>query len=561
MFINKLKITHKVVVIVTVGIIISVSFAFLNMVMGNKQIDTLENIYTGNVTPLDNLRKIQLGFREIEFYMTGAMADVVTPVGAGKHLQQQVKDIERLWGEVRETLSDTESKEAFERGFTGFKGTAGKLLPIYMQGEVEKVEGMYDEWLDNKPLIFKSIDKLAENQKTAVKDYYEGSKKLIIKLNESSAAVSAIVLFAFVAFAVFTVRSIKKPINVIVNAAEQVAGGDLSQSIHVDSEDEIGSMAARLNGMIGNFRDAFRKIVHSVKDMSVDTKGLTAMSKQLLEGAEAQRVKGEQVAVAANEMSQTIMDVARNMSEATEATKESFDTAAAGKEVVSEAVQSIGQLAGSVSEASMTIDGLGKHLDDIDLIVSVIQDIADQTNLLALNAAIEAARSGEHGRGFAVVADEVRKLAERTAKATDEIASKIAVIQKESKASTSLMEKGTKLVDESVGKAEKAGEALQLIVTSSDKVMDIVQRVAAATEEQSSAAEEVSQTMEHISSIINHHCGLAREVEKAASNLSALANGILGQTNHFKTGDEDASIEQKRESSRSKEKSVTNDYI
>ncbi|RJR20462.1 MAG: methyl-accepting chemotaxis protein, partial [Nitrospiraceae bacterium] len=532
MFINKLKITHKVAVIIITGIIISGSFALLNMTMGNRQIDTLESIYNENVTPLDNLRKIQLSFREIEFYMTGVMADVVAPVGAGKHLEQQLKDIEGLWSEVRQALSDVESREGFEKGFAGFKATAGKLLPVYANGEVEKVSGIYDEWLDNKPLIFRSIDQLSENQKTGVKDYYEGSKRLIVKLNRVVAVVSVVVIFAFVAIAVFTVRSIKKPINIIVDAAEQIAGGDLSHSIHIESEDEMGSMAGKLNSMIDNLREAFGRIVVSVKDMSAETEGLTAMSKQLLEGAEDQRVKGEQVAVAATEMSQTIMDVARNMAEATDATKESFDTATAGKEVVSEAVKSIGQLAGSVSDASRTIEGLGKHLDDIDLIVSVIQDIADQTNLLALNAAIEAARSGEHGRGFAVVADEVRKLAERTAKATGEIASKISVIQTESRASTSIMEKGTRLVEESVGKAEKAGEALHKIVTSSDKVMDIVQRVAAATEEQSSAAEEVSQSMEHITSIINQHCALAGEVEKAASNLAVFSQDVIGHARH-----------------------------
>ena len=547
MFVKKLKITHKVALIIMTGIMISVSFAFLNMIMGNRQIDTLEHIYHGNVTPLDNMRKIQLSFREIELNMSGVKADVVAPVGAGKHLEKQLKDIEGFWSEVRETLSDTESKENFEKGFAGFKVTAEKLLPIYFNGEIEKVADIYDEWLDNKPLIFRSIDKLSEDQKTAVKDYYEGSKGLIVKINKIVFVISIVVLCAFVAIAVVTVRSIKKPINSIVDAAEQVGRGDLSHSIHIDSEDEMGSMAERLNRMIDNLRDAFRKIVQAVKEMSVDTEGLTAMSKQLLEGAEDQRIKGEQVAVAATEMSQTIIDVARNTSEATDATKESFETATTGKEVVYEAVQSIRQLAASVSEASRTIGGLGKHLDEIDLIVSVIQDIADQTNLLALNAAIEAARSGEHGRGFAVVADEVRKLAERTAKATDEIASKVNVIQHESKASTSIMEKGTRMVEESVGKAEKAGEALQKIVTSSDKVMDIVQRVAAATEEQSSAAEEVSQTMDHISSIINQHCGVTREVEKAAAHLAALAQNIIAQTSYFKTKTGDVSIEQTHE--------------
>ena len=99
------------------------------------------------------------------------------------------------------------------------------------------------------------------------------------------------------------------------------------------------------------------------------------------------------------------------------------------------------------------------------------------------------------------------------------------------------MNQGTALVEESVTNAQKAGDALQEIVESSDKVMEIVRRVVAATEEQSSAAAEVSRTMDHISSIINEHCNLAADVEKSASSLSSKAHQIIEQTSYFKTGD------------------------
>ncbi len=538
MIFKKLKITHKVTIIIVSGIIIAGALAVQNITMGNRQIETLETIYNDNVTPLDNLRKIQLSFREIEFYMTGVTSDVVAPIGAGKHLEKQVKDIEILWNDVSGILTDQESKEKFEKGFKGFKQLSVELLKVYFNEELERVEEVYDEWLDYKPLIIKSIDKLSENQKASVRDNYVNSKELILKSNKVVAIVSLAVLGLFVSIAIFTIRSIKKPIQTVVNAAELVAGGDLTQSINVNSEDEMGSMARRINRMIENIKGAFKKIILSVQTMSSDTESLTDLSKRLLEGAEDQRAKGEQIAVASTEMAQTIMEVAQNTTQATDATKESYEAAETGKNIVAQAVQSIQNLASSVGDASGTIEGLGKNLEEIDEIVSVIQDIADQTNLLALNAAIEAARSGEHGRGFAVVADEVRKLAERTAKATDEIASKINKIQAESKSSMAIMEKGSALAEESVTNAEKAGEALQKIVESSDSVMDIVQRVAAATEEQSSAAEEVSQTMEHISGIINEHCGLAEEVEKSASSLSSQAKNIMEQTSFFKIDDD-----------------------
>ena len=103
------------------------------------------------------------------------------------------------------------------------------------------------------------------------------------------------------------------------------------------------------------------------------------------------------------------------------------------------------------------------------------------------------------------------------------------------------MEKGKSLADESMKNATTAGDALQGIVESSDKVMDMVRRVATATEEQSAASEEVSQTMEQITESINEHFVLAGEVEMSASNLSALGQEVIELTSHFKTEDGDSS--------------------
>ncbi len=475
--------------------------------------------------------------------MAAVQSDLVDPVTGEVHLIQSLKDIESAWSRINVALIDYElseearkAMETYEKGYLAFKeNVVGNLLNVYQSGNPDEVEDIYDEWLDYKPLVMKTIDQVAEILKKTVKERYEKSQNMALKMNRLIAFIATIGIGLFAALALVTVRSIKKPINIIVEEAEHVASGDLTRTINITSEDEMGCMAGRLNKMIENLRESFQKIVVSIGQMTSDTEGLSGLSRKLLQGAESQRAKGEQVAESSSEMSQTILDVANNTHEASDVTKESLEAARSGKETVSEAVDTISKLAGSVSEASSTIDGLGNNLEEIYEIVSVIQDISDQTNLLALNAAIEAARSGEHGRGFAVVADEVRKLAERTARATDEIASKITVIQKGSKASMSIMEKGSALADESVAKAEKAGDALQKIVDSSDRVTAIVQRVAAATAEQSSSAEEVSYAMEHIAGIINDHCGLAEEVEKSASNLSSLAQKVIDQVDYFKT--------------------------
>ena len=170
----------------------------------------------------------------------------------------------------------------------------------------------------------------------------------------------------------------------------------------------------------------------------------------------------------------------------------------------------------------------------------MIEDIADQTNLLALNAAIEAARAGEQGRGFAVVADEVRKLAERTTKATKEITSMISQIQKDTTGAVNSMEEGTKEVESGKKLADEAGKALKDIITATDKVLDIVNTVAAASEEQSSAAEQISHNIEAINSVTQESTTGIQQIAKASEDLSRLTSTLQGQISKFKIREADS---------------------
>jgi methyl-accepting chemotaxis protein len=538
---KKLKITHKIIGVIIAGIIIATAFAVGAVLMGENQTNRLESIYLENVRPLDNLRRIQLIFREIEYRMAGVQADIVGAIPSGKHLEKSLKDIDTAWSDVKHAINgykfSEESKkaiEAYEKGYKKFKEIANELKKVYADNDPDKVADLYDRYLDYKPVIFRSIDNLAGRLKDDVRKHYEESRENISTIKTLTGVIAVIVLGFFATVALLIVRSINKPIHVVVNAAEQVASGDLSHAIEINTHDEMGHMASRLNLMIEHLGNAFGKIIKAVESMSSDIEGLGHLSEQLLSGAEQQRKTGEHVAVASTEMSQTLVDIARNTADASEAAKASFETATAGKEIVGRTVGSITKLAGSVSEASNTINGLGTSLGEIGEIVSVIQDIASQTNLLALNAAIEAARSGEYGRGFAVVADEVKKLAERTSHATDEIASKIEAIQAESRESIHTMEKGKTLVEESVSNAEEAGKILAQIVENSNKVLDMVRGIATATEEQSAASEEITRNMEYIAGVIKDNFDLSENMKKAVADLAFLAQDVMVQTMHFK---------------------------
>ena len=137
--------------------------------------------------------------------------------------------------------------------------------------------------------------------------------------------------------------------------------------------------------------------------------------------------------------------------------------------------------------------------------VDTIGGIAEQTNLLALNAAIEAARAGEQGRGFAVVASEVRTLAQRSANAAKEI-------------------KG--LIDDSVGRVaegsalvNRAGQTMQEIVSSVQRVTDIIGEISAASQEQSQGIEQVNRTVTQMDETTQQNAALVEEATAAARSM------------------------------------------
>ena len=189
-----------------------------------------------------------------------------------------------------------------------------------------------------------------------------------------------------------------------------------------------------------------------------------------------------------------------------------------------------------VNKSAETVKELGKSSDQIGEIIGVIDDIADQTNLLALNAAIEAARAGEQGRGFAVVADEVRKLAERTTKATKEIAGMIKKIQADTTGAVQSMEEGTQEVERGIELADKAGMSLKEIVGVSQKVTDMVTQIAAASEEQSSASEQISKNVEGISKVTGETAQGTQQIARAAEDLNRLTENLQKLIGQFKLG-------------------------
>jgi methyl-accepting chemotaxis protein len=331
-----------------------------------------------------------------------------------------------------------------------------------------------------------------------------------------------------------TLDAFVNPFNEVSSVLGKMSSGDLTVKIEGNYVGDFSIIKNNVNKLGETFSSALSDVSGAIQATASASNEISASSEEMAAGAQEQSSQTTEVAGAIEQMTKTILETTRNSSRAAEAAKNSGTIAKEGGMVVNETIEGMNRVAEVVKKSAETVQALGKSSDAIGEIIQVINDIADQTNLLALNAAIEAARAGEQGRGFAVVADEVRKLAERTTKATKEIAGMIKQIQRDTSEAVISMTVGTVEVEKGKELANLAGKSLSEIISGAEQVVDMATQVAAASEEQSSAAEEISKNVEAINNVTQETASGIQQIAHAAEDLNRLTANLQEMISRFK---------------------------
>lgn len=453
-------------------------------------VDRVGQIYIKSQTDIDDkLKKADDANRSIKWFITVRKNEKEYIISSDNKYLEMVKsdvvNVVELMNDMAGRFIDPKNVALVHAVLNAVKSYEGDFTNYVnlMNSQVQAEQQMI-----NSARKAESICRDARADQKEKLRYQMGFSNMLLLTGAGIAFIFGIVI------ALFLTKGITGPVNKGVTFAQQMANGDFTRTLEINQKDEIGILASALNDMVRKLSSVVENVGKSSENVAAGSEELSATAQSLSESSTEQAANVEEVSSSIEEMTANIRQNAENAHETERIALQSAKQAEEGGAAVTQAVLAMKNIAEKIS---------------------IIEEIARQTNLLALNAAIEAARAGEHGKGFAVVAAEVRKLAERSGEAAGEIGD---------------------LSSTSVSVAEKAGEMLNQLVPDIKRTSELVQEIAAGSNEQLSGAEQINKAVQQLDQVTQQNASASEEMASTSEELSSQAEQLQQVMGFFRVG-------------------------
>jgi methyl-accepting chemotaxis protein len=482
-----------------------------------------------------------------------------------KEINQLSNDNNRIISDYEKSLLSDEEKPAFtklKKDLETYKNAYDLVIKYANENNYDAADANYTKLAAIRADIFNDMDSLLKiNTDSADNSYKEN-----LKTYETSLYTIAIIIILGLIIAILLGSLISlwlsKQIKKVLEFAEALGKGNLTQSIDINTKDEIGSLAKALNAASKNVRNLIAEIINSASDISATSEELSATAEEVSSKMEIVNESTEQISRGVQDLSATTEEVSASTEEisanANGLAKRAIDAEISVTEIKKRAIDIKTKASENIEEGnSIYIENRSnilkaieeaKVVEEVKIMADSIGDIATQTNLLALNAAIEAARAGEQGRGFAVVADEVRKLAEQSSQAVSNIQGMVSQVQT---AFTKLSQSGQDVLDYLVNSvqpsydllmstgiqyerdAEFVNHIIEEIAVSSKQMNEVVEQVSTAIQQVSFTAEESASSSEEILRSVTEITSAVSDVAKSSQSQAELAQKLTTMVQKF----------------------------
>ncbi len=473
---------------------------------------SLQTVYEDRLVAMGQLDRVVRLANRHQLMLAKALTN-----DAGKHagqmaaLEKDIDEGQKVWEQYTATKLTVEEKRladdfsAKRNSFiqSGIRPAVEAVRAADLARATTLVHGAVDQLYAEARI---PLNALIELQLHEGKAEYTSSQEHFSEFRALTLGAIGVAALLGIAFAIWLINSITRPLDIAIDIANKIADGNLTQEIAVDSSNELGRMLAALKAMSAALTNTVAEVRASSDTIAIASSEIAAGNLDLSSRTEQQAASLEETASSMEELTSTVKQNADNARSADKLVVSASGHAKEGEQAVNKVVDTMAM----IKESS-------RKMGDI---IATIDGIAFQTNILALNAAVEAARAGEQGRGFAVVASEVRNLAQRSANAAKEI--KLLI-----NASVEKVDLGGHLVAE-------AGATMQKVMVSVRQVSDIMSEIAAASEEQSTGIDQINQSVIQMDEVTQQNAALVEQSAAAAQSLQEQAVSLTRTVSIFK---------------------------
>ena len=363
----------------------------------------------------------------------------------------------------------------------------------------------------------------------AVKLVYtrDGSFAAIRRASATYIAWSGLALVLGLAAVWLSLGRVVRPVQGLTEATIRIVNsGDLTQTIQVTSQDEIGQLARAFNLMLARLRQIPLSLQGSVDDLGNAVTNLTSLTRTQTLSVQRQASGLAEASATTQEIRQTSSIAATKAETVLQVATRAEELSGIGRAAVGESIEGLQEIQAQIESIVSRIGALSERTLQVGEIIESVKDLADQSNVLALNAAIEAAKAGEFGKGFAVVAREIRSLADQSIQSTGRIREILSEIQGAIRSTVAITDEGKQKMEQSMAQIRASGESLSKMATIVNESSQAARQIAASVNQQNVGITQISAAIGSLNAAMDETSAGIRSAEMSADNLKAISGKI-----------------------------------